>query len=403
MSRRKNRPTPVQAQPPRTQAQPQATEQQRPQHSIPSADPVVTANDESPPQLQQPPGDPAEQPTPVQAAPEESPPAQDDQAGAEAPEAAPAQADQEGNEQPAEGQEEGKEPAKEGSAVRPGSPQAIARLLEAWKGAPLDDEADATLTLLDLMHEFKDKPLPPEVTEAVLGVGSVRRLREGVDALIDGPREVEANRTVGGQVDRWVSLRQALAQAGRITPDRYAHEFRLCGEYWTIRYTSENAVEEGLFRDLEGLRHYAALLAKPEKSIEAMELQGLTDSPAAEEYLTPQLAMDAEAIAQAKREIGRLEEEADREERAGNQKRAGELRSLREQIADHLEEGRNRRLGSPPARDRARKAVGNAMRRALARIRPSMPECAKFLERSIIANGSTICYSPASPSPNWVL
>jgi integrase len=115
----------------------------------------------------------------------------------------------------------------EAEAVKPGTPQAIIRLLEAWKGAPLGDEADASLTMLEFMQEFKDKPLPPEVAEAVLGVSAVRRLQEGVDTLIDGPKAVEVSRTVGGQVDRWVSLQQSLAQAGRITPDR-ADNNRIC-------------------------------------------------------------------------------------------------------------------------------------------------------------------------------
>src|SRR5262245_56615821 len=115
----------------------------------------------------------------------------------------------------------------EAETVKPGTPQAIARLLEAWKGAPLLDEADASLTMLEIMHEFKDKPLPPEVAEAVLSIGAVRRLQEGVDTLLDGPKAVEVNRTVGGQVDRWVSLQQSLAQAGRITPDR-ADNNRIC-------------------------------------------------------------------------------------------------------------------------------------------------------------------------------
>ena len=139
----------------------------------------------------------------------------------------------------------------EAEVAKPGTPQAIVRLLEAWKGAPLEDEADASLTMLELMHEFKDKPLPPEVTEAVLGVGAVRRLKEGADALIDGPKEVEVNRTVGGQVNRWVAIQQSLAQAGRITPDR-ADNNRIC------------------------LYHFQNFLGKP-TPLEAIDAQKLQD------------------------------------------------------------------------------------------------------------------------------
>jgi integrase len=115
----------------------------------------------------------------------------------------------------------------EAAVVKPGTPQAIIRLLEAWKGAPLEDEADASLTMLDLVREYEGQPLPPEVVDLVLGVGAMRRIKEGVDALIDGPKEADVNRTVGGQVGRWVAVQHSLAEAGRITPDR-ADNNRIC-------------------------------------------------------------------------------------------------------------------------------------------------------------------------------
>lgn len=131
----------------------------------------------------------------------------------------------------------------EAEAVKPGTPRAVARLLEAWTGAPLDDEADASLTMLEFMQEFKDKPLPPEVAEAILGLGAVRRVQEGVDTLIDGPKEVEVNRTVGGQVGRWVSLQQSLAQAGQITPDR-ADNNRICLYHFRDCLGTQTPVED---------------------------------------------------------------------------------------------------------------------------------------------------------------
>jgi hypothetical protein len=181
------------------------------------------------------------------------------------------------------------------------------------------------------------------------------------------------------------------------------YQFQLVGDYWGVRYATGDHVEAGHFRDLEGFRHIAALLPHPEKLIEALELQGLADSPVADENLTPQLAMEGPEIVLVENEIRRLEEEADREEEAGNRTRAAEVRQERQEIAEYLRQGRRRRLGSPSPRERARKAVGNALRRAWGRIEKTMPECAEFLRRSIQWNGHTVCYSPPSPAPKWVL
>ena len=61
---------------------------------------------------------------------------------------------------------------------------------------------------------------PPEgFCRLWLGEERYRHLEVGVDQLINGAKP-EPDRTVKGQVDRWVQMQQALARAEKITPDR---------------------------------------------------------------------------------------------------------------------------------------------------------------------------------------
>ena len=62
-----------------------------------------------------------------------------------------------------------------------------------------------------------------------------------------------------------------------------------------------------------------------------------------------------------------------------------------------------RRLSQTSSREQARKAVSSAIHRARRRIVETMPEFAKFLDRSILPAGTAFIYSPASPAPEWVL
>jgi hypothetical protein len=131
----------------------------------------------------------------------------------------------------------------------------------------------------------------------------------------------------------------AVAGASMLPP---AYQFQLCGDYWIIRYTTDTGVEKGHYRDLAGFRHIAMLLANPEKRLEAMQLQGLAESPVAHEVLTPQRALDAEAVTSIEAELARLEDSIDRAEKAGNREEVSQLR----QMQNEMDEWMRRRFAS---------------------------------------------------------
>jgi integrase len=101
----------------------------------------------------------------------------------------------------------------------PGSPAAVAALLQAWAGHALTTPEEAGAALLDFMHHFKDKPLPPVVVQAALGPERVAQLEAGADRLLAGPPP-PPDRSLSAQVERWGGIQQAQVAAGNLTADR---------------------------------------------------------------------------------------------------------------------------------------------------------------------------------------
>jgi hypothetical protein len=178
-----------------------------------------------------------------------------------------------------------------------------------------------------------------------------------------------------------------------------AFRFRLVGELWDVQYGEE----KGHFRDLEGFRHIFKLLASPDKAIESMELQGLGDSPVANENMTPQRAVDRETASIVMNEIAKRELQIAEAKEEGNQAHASKLQKECIKLKEYLGEGRLRRLGAPSPRERSRKAVSNAIKRAKDKLKESMPGFVKFLDQSVLARNSSWIYTPLSPAPTWVL
>jgi hypothetical protein len=163
--------------------------------------------------------------------------------------------------------------------------------------------------------------------------------------------------------------------------------------------------EEGHYQDLEGFRHIAKLLASPGKGIEAIELQGLqdTDVAKANKNMQPQLGLDKEAKKHAGEAIARLEERIAEERKAGNLDHVWELQDKCNKLRRYLEEGQRRMLGSPPPRERARKAVCNAVKRAKVKLTAKMPRFGQFLDQSVLFKNNAWIYSPLQPAPTWIL
>jgi hypothetical protein len=241
----------------------------------------------------------------------------------------------------------------------------------------------------------------------IIFINQQARSRQRVQALkseVVALRQARAYMAAAKQaIDRVLSADMAVVEP--IEPatesvEQPLYQFQLRGDYWVARFTTEGKTEEGCFKDLEGDRHIAKLLARPDKPIESIELQGLQDSPVAHQAMKPQFASNAQSRQAVDRDLADLEQKIAQED---DQAEKMVLQEDYERRSAFAQDSKVRRLGPPSPRERARKAVRNTIDRAKDRIRRQMPEFAKFLDRSILANGTAFVYSPAPPPPRWDL
>src|SRR5262249_2505163 len=147
------------------------------------------------------------------------------------------------------------------------------------------------------------------------------------------------------------------------------------------------------------------LLAQPYRRIEALALIGCNDLP--EEITSFHPSIDDETIKSCEAQITQLEAEIDQANRDGAFERVANLRTDQQKIECYLREntnirGEGRRLGQPPAKEKARKAVRNDLDRARKRIAETMPGLARFLKQYIRAEDTTFAYRPPQSFPEWV-
>jgi hypothetical protein len=167
----------------------------------------------------------------------------------------------------------------------------------------------------------------------------------------------------------------------------------LDGEVWTLRYEG-GAVR---LRDSRGLRFIATLLADPGREFHVLDLA----APAAGRAAAGDAgaAIDPAARAAYRRRVEELRRVVDDAEAGGDPERAARAREELEFIARELAAvyglgGAARRLDDPA--ERARKAVRNRIRDALARIEASQPALGRHL-RASIRTGSFCSYQPERP------
>ncbi len=200
----------------------------------------------------------------------------------------------------------------------------------------------------------------------------------------------------------------SIAEADQNDSQVAPYQFRRFGIMWVAVYTTEGDMEIGFYPEWDGCDYIATLFANRDQPIKAMVLHGLGDSPVADEVLTVQLALTGEEILAFNNKMANLEEQIDQAEKNGNQDLARDLRNKQNEIVEAIKESKQRRLGGPSPRQRSQKAIKKAIGYVRDRIREAMPEFGTFLDRNIIykndpPDGPTVCYSPPSPAPNWLL
>ena len=167
------------------------------------------------------------------------------------------------------------------------------------------------------------------------------------------------------------------------------------GRGWRIEAGRRSAV----VRHSVGMFHLAVLIANPGREIPALELvTGLAElaARAARSAGAGQAVLDREAVRSYRDRITALEAEIDVAESCGRADRAAQARTERDWLAAEL--GRAVGVGGrmrsfPDGAERARIAVGKAIRRALLRIAEADAVIGGQLHQAI-HTGARCCYWP---------
>jgi hypothetical protein len=169
---------------------------------------------------------------------------------------------------------------------------------------------------------------------------------------------------------------------------------------WEVRFGGA----EARLRDARGVGYLARLLAEPERELHVFDLvTGSPDADAAPERVqAPDVVADGRARAAYRERLAELREELERASVAQDSARAerarAELHSLERALGEAFGlGGRARRLGDPV--ERARKAVYNRLRDAIAVIDRSLPDLGRHLARSI--RTGTFCSYQPDPPVRW--
>lgn len=219
---------------------------------------------------------------------------------------------------------------------------------------------------------------------ASLTVGDVERAMDHFRAAIDRSLAL-------GHVPAVMAARQRLASAGeasRVTCTRHDRGWRVewCGR--------EVHVDHSV-----GMLHLAALTANPNAEVTAIDLVAGLD-PRAQITTTNQHVLDRTAIQRYRQRLTELGEEIDRLEVAGDTDQAATVRAERDWVLAELGAGTGlggRTRTFTDEQERARLAVGKAIRRAVALIERLDEPLATHL-RETVHTGLRCWYRPNGPT-----
>lgn len=234
----------------------------------------------------------------------------------------------------------------------------------------------------------------------------------------------EQQKWLRGEISRTrlVALQQRLAHSDT-AHNSAPYRFQKSGKKWIVQFTDGDVFETGIFDDHTGFRHYARLLANPDRRVLSLDLAGRTDLitsgiVAAESAFSRMPQHTPEAIETYQKALERLN--GDHE----GARLRGDITEM-ERVSDMIEklkgllwgEGKQTitrlhrlKTGGRSIPQKIHSSVGQAMRRAIDEMlddsnddRP-MSKCAAFLERYVEPpDGESFIYRPPSPFPVWLL
>ncbi len=176
------------------------------------------------------------------------------------------------------------------------------------------------------------------------------------------------------------------------------------GGIWEFRFNGESAQA----KDLKGFHYIALLLDRPRHPISASELYPavnprptgtiLGEGPDSFESSSAVESIDKEALSEYRTRLAQLDDEMEKEDNEAAkrelQKEHGEVSKLLRSAVDQY--GRPRKTN--PVTERHRKAVSEAITRALKELKGSLPKLADHL-KSQISTGNTLTYKSDS---TWI-
>ncbi|MFC0066034.1 hypothetical protein ACFFQW_19745 [Umezawaea endophytica] len=195
--------------------------------------------------------------------------------------------------------------------------------------------------------------------------------------------------TWAAEVERSAAAREAASMGMALPqPARGALVCTRTGRRWRLELGERAVVVD----DSVGVRYLATLVANPAVEIPAIELA----DGCVPEVRTAQPVLDDAALRQYRQRLAQLREEIAEAEAAHQEARVARLRADADWLADELRGstglgGRARQFADNP--ERARIAVGKAIRRALDRVAAADPVLGEHL-RGSVQTGMRCCYQP---------
>ncbi len=298
-----------------------------------------------------------------------------------------------------------------------GEPADAARFLEAYLATPraratpdsewLPEMVQASMTAVLIGHHAAADTIYSAIAPYA-GLFAIEGIGAGTWGCVDAhlgrlarllDRSDDAERHFAAALERDAAAGSALAERTRrwaagtpaVSRARHAPEegtFGRAGDVWTLSYAGRAV----LLRDSKGLRDIAALLARPGRDVAVHELTGAPGGVGNEGF---ELA-DRTAIDGYRRRMVELEDERADAEAMHDPARAERAATERNALVDELAAvtglgGRARRAGSDA--ERMRKATGNRIRQAMARIEAVHPELGRHLRVSV-RTGTFCRYDP---------
>ena len=260
---------------------------------------------------------------------------------------------------------------------------------------------------------WSEVPAPFEAAIARMGLADAYRAEGNEDRAL---MELHAARStferVGASIHAELAREATHDDDSGVDPEDaprtpFSNEFRCDGDHWTITYDGKTVT----VRDLRGLRYLCRLLGQPGREFHVLDLagDGTVDPDARPDSEQDGLSapgdagplLDEQAKDMYKRRLADIDDDLQEAEAFGDTGRAARAKSEREFLVRELSRaiglgGRDRRAGS--ASERARAAVTQAVRHAMARITEHHPELGEHLNRTV-RTGTYCVYLPDSRVP----